>query len=160
MDCDCRTVSGEKLKEALTQSFMLLPEYVDGMYTKLQKTRNQISQYRSGYSRSDVESFIVEELLDEEMRIISLMQMSGSVDTILAACCPYDTTGKGPPDTSSGACYTEQDFIMRTGRVPKYENSEYVLDDAMVIRFVEKILVGKHSLKVNFRAGISIEINE
>ena len=159
-DCNCRTVLGEKLKDALTQSFMLLPEYADEMYTKLQKTRNQISQYRSGNLRSDAEPFIVEELLDEEMRIISLIQLSESEDTSSDARRLYDITDTDPPDVNPGACYTEQDFIMRTGIAPKNENGEYSLDDAMVIRFVDRIMIEKQSMKVEFRAGISIEIHE
>ena len=130
------------------------------MKTMLQRIRNQISQCRSGDLKPDAEPYIVEELLDEEMRIISLMQMSGCVDTGLSACCLDGITGTGPPGASPGACYNEQDFIMRTGIVPKYENGNVSVDDAMVIRFVNRIFIEKHSMKVNFRAGITIEIHK
>ena len=155
-DCDCRTLSGEEIKAALTQSFMLLPEYANEMHTMLQRKRNQISQYRSGNLRPYAEPFTVEELLDEEMRIISLIQMSSRGDTDPDACCLDAITGTGTP----GACYTEQEFFVRTGSIPKYENGVYLLDDAMVIRFVDRIMVEKNYLRVDFRAGVSIEIHK
>lgn len=160
IDCDCRIVFEEEIKVALTQAFTLLPEYADEMHSMLQRTRDQISQYRSGDLRPDTEPFIVEELLDKEMRIISLMQISGCADTSPVACCREGISHTDNPDASPGACYTEQDFMMRTGVVLEYENGEHSADDAMVIRFVDKIIIEEYSMKVIFRAGITIEIPE
>ena len=176
IDCDCRPVSGEEIKAALAQSFLLLRGNADELHTMLQRVRAQISQYRSGGLETGVESFneqssdpfIIEELLDKEMRIFSLMQVAGCVksdaivcqDTGSADCCPNADTGTEHPDASPGSCYTEQDFIMRTAVVPKCENGAYLIDDAMVIRFIDKIVVEERSLKVNFRAGITIDIQD
>lgn len=160
IDCDCRIVFEEEIKVALTQAFTLLPEYADEMHSMLQRTRDQISQYRSGDLRPDTEPFIVEELLDKEMRIISLMQISGCADTSPVACCREGISHTDNPDASPGACYTEQDFMMRTGNLPKYENGKMSVDDAMLIRYIDRIVVEQHSMKVKFRAGITIEIPE
>ena len=158
------------------------------MHIMRQKIRNQLLVYRSGdrskeagaahLTEQSAEPFIAEELLDAEMRIISLVQLSEHLDTGLAVCGPDCTGGMvysntisyahcqdaiddiGHPDASPGACYTEHDFIMRTGIIPRYDKGELTIDNEMVIRFVDRIFIEEHSLKVIFRAGISIEVHE
>ena len=88
------------------------------------------------------------------------MQISGCADTSPVACCREGISHTDNPDASPGACYTEQDFMMRTGNLPKYENGKMSVDDAMLIRYIDRIVVEQHSMKVKFRAGITIEIPE
>ena len=55
------------------------------------------------------------------------------------------------------ACPDVEDFFRRTRRsYPRGPMKEFVDDD--VIRFVERILVGNDTITVEFKAGVSVEV--
>ena len=182
-DCAFKGIKEDDLKAAVVQAFNLLPEKRDELIRLGEQVRwlglKPADEMIAGFSVSaaspdeqgkgnDGEQSMEEQAIrmrraEYADKLVHIRNLIDRIDDMVGPrpVAPEERTVVDLKDFMENgenpACPDVEDFFRRTRRsYPRGPMKEYVDDD--VIRFVERILVGNDTITVEFKAGVSVEV--
>lgn len=187
VDCAFRGIKEDDLKAAVVEAFNRLPEKRDELirlgeqvrWLGLKPADEMIAQFASTDSAGDAVSQSTEDGKGEHSsdqegvrmrraeyadKLVHIRNLIDRIDDMVGPkpVPPEERTVVDLKDFMQNgenpACPDVEDFFRRTRRsYPRGLVREYIDDD--VIRFVERILVGNDTITVEFKAGVSVEVD-
>ena len=172
--CEGEGIREEKLKELIVSAFNLLPFELD----ELVKMRRQINE------ETLVKADVILKGLKSQIRGIEEAEVAADTDELISLNTQYTAVSRKRAEfacrerqirdlleridfiedrepegvTVGPACGDETEFYRRTRRLyPMGLVTEYTEDD--VVRFVERIVIYKEKIEVEFKAGVTVSVD-